>query len=89
MKNPRNQPRYFTVIQVARLIGITRGAVYKKIKNGQIRVKTIEGRVMIPGGFVQELVGKGLTDKTKAEIDKGVAKVMHDFGETLRMLGKE
>ncbi len=80
---------YISVAQLAALLGTTRDAVYKRINNGQIQYEKIAGRYLIPRKEFEGLVTKQLTDKIKAEIDKGVAKVVQDYGETLRLLGKE
>ena len=84
---PKN--KYFTVIQVAKMMGITRGAIYKQISKGQIYAENTNGHLFIPAHEIDELVPKKLTDKIKADIEKGVVKVVREYGETLRMLGKE
>lgn len=81
--------RYLTVIEAARALGMTRAAVYKKIQKGQIHVERMYGRFLIPAEEVGGHSVKGLTEKGKAEIDRGVAKVVKEYGETLKLLGKE
>ncbi len=82
--------QFYTVIEVAKIMDITRAAVYKKIANGQIKAENIHGRTLIPlKGIIEEYVAKELTEKTKNEIDRAVAKTVKDYTETLKMLGKE
>jgi excisionase family DNA binding protein len=72
-----------SVVEVAKAMGITRAAVYKKINKGQIAVQKIGGHVFI--SFDETTNVK----KTRSDIDKGIAKMVKDYGETLKMLGKE
>ncbi len=72
-----------TVIEAAKMLGITRAAVYKKINKGQVAVQKIGGHIFI------SFPAKGTTAATKTEIDKGVAKTIKEYSETLKMLGKE
>lgn len=86
---PKNK-QFYTVIEVAQLMGITRAAVYKKIANGQIRAENVHGRTLIPlKGILEEYITKELSEKIKTEIDRAVAKAVKDYAQTLKMLGKE
>jgi excisionase family DNA binding protein len=69
-----------SVVEVAKAMSITRAAVYKKINKGQIAVQKIGGHVFISTTNVKQ---------TRSDIDKGIAKAVKDYGETLKMLGKE
>lgn len=80
---------FITVTELAAMLGVTRGAVHKKIRNGQIKVKRVGNVFVIAKEDFEGLITKELTEKTKAEIEKGIAKVVKEYGETLRLLGKE
>jgi excisionase family DNA binding protein len=80
---------YFTVVQVAKMMNVTRAAVYKKIKNGEIKAEKIYGRILIPAKTAEVLGSGRLTKKVEKEIDRGVARVVKEYGETLKKLGKE
>lgn len=81
--------KYLTVSEVARRLGLTRMAIHKRIKNRQITAEKIGNRYLIPEEEFRGLVAQELTDKIKVEIEKGVARVVKEYGETLRLLGKE
>ena len=87
-RKPTGQ-HFISIIELARALGVTRAAIYKKIRNGQIPVEKVEGRYLISREILADSTTQGLTKKTKAEIDRGVARVVKEYGETLRLLGKE
>jgi len=80
---------YYSTIELAKLLGISRQAVLKKIKNGQIKAEKIGRNYFIPGKDFKDSVREDLTDKIKEEIGRGVAKVIKEYGDTLKMLGNE
>ena len=53
--------KYLTIPQVAKLLGISRIAVYKKVKNGQIKAEKIGRNYAIP----REIVRIAQRKKTK------------------------
>lgn len=82
-----------TVTQLAKLLGVSRVAIHKRIKKGQIDAVRIGNMYTIPEKEVKKIVGdvKGqpLSKKEKNKIKKIVNKVIYDYGETLKMLAKE
>jgi len=80
---------YYSTIELAKLLGISRQAVLKKIKNGQIKAGKAGRNYIIYGKDFGNIVRDDLTDKIKKEIEKGVAKVIKEYGDTLKMLGNE
>ncbi len=80
---------YITVAELAKILGITRAAVYKKIKKGQIKPKVIGGHILIPPKYYDYIVGKKLSDQDKKLIDRAVKKTFKEYGEVLIELGKE
>lgn len=88
MKN--NTPKnYFTVTELADILNISRVAVFKKIKNGQIKAEKIGRDYAIFKKDLNGIVRGELTDKSKEEIEKGVTKVVEEYGDVLKKLGKE
>lgn len=79
---------YISVAQMADLLGISRIAVYKKIKKGQIKAVRIGRNFAIPGKHLSNIVGKTLTDEDKKIIDKAVRKTFRDYGQVIKLLGK-
>jgi len=81
--------KYITVPELAKLLGISRIAAYKKVKSGQIPAEKI-GRnyVISKNDIARSLTGK-MTGKGKKRIDSAVKKTVREYGQVLKWLGKE
>jgi len=75
------------------MLGISHVAVFKKIKKGQIPAQKIGRSYAIymedVHDFMQGNSKRSLTEEKKVEIEKAVEKVVKEYGETLKLLGKE
>jgi len=80
---------YISVPQLAAILGMSRIAVYKRIKNGQIKAKKIGRNFAISKEYVSHILGKKLSDKTKDRIDFAIKKTIRDYGDVLKLLGRE
>ena len=80
---------YLTIPQAAKLLGISRIAVYRKVKKGQIKAQKIGRSYAIPQNVVEKAGGKLLDVQEKRRIDVAVRKAMKEYGETFRLLGQE
>jgi len=74
---------------VALFLGISRQAVFKKIKAGEIKAQKIGRNFVIDRKNLPEIVGKVLNEEQKSEIQKSVDKTIREYGETLKLLGQE
>lgn len=83
------ESKYLTIPQLAEILGISRIAVYKKVKKGQIEAIRIGRNYAIPKEYIYEILGKTLSEKTKRKIEKAVKKTVRDYGEVLKLLGNE
>ncbi|OGZ34063.1 MAG: hypothetical protein A2174_03025 [Candidatus Portnoybacteria bacterium RBG_13_41_18] len=80
---------FLSTTEVAKLLGISRIAVFKKIKSGKIKAQKAGRNFVIDKNDLPFLLGKSLGKAKKEEIDKAVAKTVSEYGETLKLLGKE
>ncbi len=84
---------YISVAELAQLLGISRVAVFKRIKKGEIKAEKIGRSYAISRSEVNDIIqagdGKKLTTAQKEMIEKAVGKTIKEYGETLRLLGKE
>lgn len=87
MDNKNNS--FLTVKQLADILGVSRIAVWNKIKNRQLIATKAGKTYLIPKDQLVGIIDNNLSEEEKAKIKKGVSKVLHDYGETLKMLGKE
>ena len=81
--------KYLSVKELADILNISRVAVFKKIKNGQIYAEKVGRSYIIPKDRLGGVISGELTEKLKCEIDKGVTKMVSEYSEVLKRLGKE
>lgn len=93
MENKDKKAIYVSVAELAKMLGVSRIAVFKKIKKGQIPAEKIGRSYAISMEDVNEIISGHnsavLTEDKKQEIKKAVEKVVKEYGETLKLLGKE
>lgn len=80
---------YITIPQLARILGLSRVAVYKKVKKGQIKAIRIGRNYAIPQKYVANILQKALNQEDKKQIDAAVKKTVKEYGEVLRQLGSD
>ena len=80
---------YLTIPQLAEILGISRIAVYRKVKKGQITAVKIGRAYAIPQKQIAAILGKTLRQEDKKEIDLAVKKTVKEYGQTLKLLGSE
>ena len=81
--------KYITIQEMAKILGISRIAVYKKVKKGTIKAMKIGRNYAIPKKYVAHILGKVLRARDKNLIDKAIKKTVKEYGETLKLLGRE
>ena len=80
---------YITIPQLAKLLGVSRIAIFKRVKKGQIPALKIGKTYMITDKTVNEILGKDVSQKGKERIDSAVNRTIREYGELLKLLGKE
>ena len=81
--------KYITIPQLAKLLGLSRIEVYRKVRKGQIKAEKIGRMYIITDREVANILGKKTSAKDQRQIEKAVKKAVKDYGEVLRRLGKE
>lgn len=81
--------QYMSIPQVAKILGISRIAVYRKVKEGRIKAIRIGRNYAIPLGTLAEILGKALNGEQKKEIEIAVKRTVKEYGEVIKMLGNE
>ncbi|MDD5085044.1 MAG: excisionase family DNA-binding protein [Candidatus Omnitrophica bacterium] len=81
--------QYISIQELAKVLGISRIAVYKKVKKGQIKAVKIGRSFAVPKTYVSRILGGPLTESGKKEIDTAVKRTVKEYGETLRLLGRD
>ena len=80
---------YITIPQLAKLLGVSRVAIYNRVKKGQIPAIKIGRDYAISDQTLEEILGRRVTDQGKKRIDDAVRKTVHEYGEVLKQLAKE
>jgi excisionase family DNA binding protein len=78
---------YLTIPQAAKLLGVSRIAVYKKVKNGQIKAQKIGRNYAIKRDLVLKVFP--LSKSACQRLEAAISKTLKEYGETIRLLGRE
>lgn len=81
--------KYLTTSELAKMLGISRIAVFKRIKNGDIKASKIGRNYAIDKKDLGGIADIKTAKPNKKTIDEAVKKTIEEYGETLRLLGKE
>ncbi|MDD5566761.1 MAG: helix-turn-helix domain-containing protein [Patescibacteria group bacterium] len=79
--------QYLSTIEAAKLLGISRIAVFKKIKAGDLKAEKIGRNYAILKSEITSRLQPELSKTDKDEIDQAVKKTVREYGETLKLLG--
>ncbi|MFQ5848011.1 MAG: helix-turn-helix domain-containing protein [Candidatus Methylomirabilales bacterium] len=80
---------YITIPELARLLGVSRIAIYNRVKKGQIPATKIGRTYVITDKTVADILGRKVTAKGRKRIDAAVDRTVREYGEVLKRLGKE
>ena len=93
MENKDKKAMFVSVAELAKILGISHVAVFKRIKKGQISAQKVGRAYVISmeevNNLTQGLQPEIITEEKKEEIKNAVEKVVREYGETLKLLGKE
>ncbi len=79
---------FYTITEFAQILGISRVAVFNKIKKGNINASKIGNMFVIPKKELDFILGKELSKEQEKQIDMAMDKAMEDYRETFELLGK-
>jgi excisionase family DNA binding protein len=79
--------KFISTTELAKILGISHVAVYKKIKAGQIKAVKVGRNYIIDKKDLGGILGDELTKKDKEMIGRVVKRTVKEYGETLRLLG--
>jgi len=80
---------FISTIELAKMLGISRIAVFKRIKSGKLKARKIGRAFYIERRDLPEVLGVVVGEKEKKNIDEAVTRAVKQYGETFRLLGKE
>jgi excisionase family DNA binding protein len=80
---------YLTIPQLAQLLGVSRIAIYKRVKKGQIPAIKIGRMYVITDKTIASILGNEVTETGKRRIDAAIHRTVREYGEVLNKLGRE
>ena len=83
------QNEYVTIPELAKLLGLSRVTVFKKVKKGEIKAIKLGKTYGISRKSLGCLLGEVLGEDEKKEIDRAVKRTVSEYGQTLKLLGKD
>lgn len=89
MNEKNRNSEYLSTSEFARLLKVSRIAVFKKIQTGKIKAFKIGRNYAIPMEEFRSAIGTFIPQQKKDEIEKIVKRAVKEYGEALRLLGKE
>ena len=83
----QTKKEFYSIAELAKILGISRIAVYKRIKRGRIKAEKIGRNYVISAESMNNILGHTLSEEEKKEIQKAVKKTVREYGEVLKRLG--
>lgn len=80
---------FLSTAEVAKLLGISRVAVFNKIKNGEIKAQKVGRSYVISRAELSAVLKLVLSPERKKKIEKTVDRTVKEYGEALKKLGQE
>jgi excisionase family DNA binding protein len=80
---------FFSTAELAKVLGISRVAVFNRIKKGQIKAIKIGRSFVIAKKDLENILSIGISENDKEKINQAVKKTVKEYGETLKMLGNK
>jgi len=88
MKENKDQV-YFSTLEAAELLKVSRISVFNWIQSGKIQAEKIGRNYAISRESLEAVMGSRLTQAQKTEIDSAVKKAMSQYRDTFERLAKE
>jgi len=84
-----NSQKKYSVKQVADMMGVSRITIFNYIKKGRLKAQMVGRSYVIEEDDLLDITNKELSVSDKKVIEKGVKRVLKEYGETIKLLGKE
>ena len=81
--------RYLTTTELAKMLGMSRIAVFKRIQSGKLRAERVGRAYRIRRADLPSILGATIAPARRRMLDAAVGRVVREYGETLKLLGRE
>ncbi len=82
------EKNFLSTSELAEILGISRVAVYKRIKKGDIRAEKVGGSYIIAKDDLGGILKENLSKEEKEEVEKAVKRAVEEYGEVFEKLAK-
>ena len=83
-----SRKKHITIPEPAKLLMVSRIAVYNRVKKGQIPATKIGRTYVIKDQTIASILGNKVTSRGKKRIYATVRKTVPEYGQVLKQLGK-
>lgn len=81
--------KYITITQLAKILGLTREAIFYRIQKGQIKAEKVGHMYIIAEDDIVDILTSALTEKDHKLNREIVKKAVAQYGELFKRLAKE
>ena len=81
--------KHITIPQLAKMLNVSRVTVYRKVISGLIPAEKVGHGYIISDKTISRLLNKKPSNQDKQQIKTAVDKVVTEYSDTLKLLGKE
>lgn len=81
------ETNFVSTSEAARILGVSRVAVFNRIKRGKIKATKVGRNFVIKKADVLKAAGGFLSGRQKEKINKAVERATHQYEEVFRRLG--
>lgn len=82
-----NGKRLLSTTELAKILGLSRITVYKRVKKGEIQATRVGHGFVIDRKTLGGILDENISREEKLAVEKSVKKTVREYGETLRLLG--
>ena len=84
-----NKEKMYSVKEVAHMMGLSRITIFNYIKQGKLKAQKVGRNYVINSNDLSDITNRELSASDKKAIERGVKRVLSEYGETIKLLGKE
>lgn len=80
---------YYSTIEVANILRLSRVTVLKRVKSGKIKAERVGKNYIISHESLLEALGRSIGKEKKENIEKALSKALLEYEEVFKKLGRE
>ena len=89
MNQQNTNSQFLSVVELAKLLGVSRVTVFNRIKKGEINAVKVGRNFIIEKNSIPFVLSQSLSHLDKKTIEQAMQRTVIEYGQTLRLLGAE